>query len=120
MKILLDMNVPLKFLDLLTNKGIEALRWSDVGLPGAPDVEIVAYAKENEYIILTYDLDFSTILSITHDLKPSIIQIRTSVRDAQIAVDLIASALTMYESEMKKGSIMSINIKKARLRLLPL
>ena len=58
MKILIDMNIPQKYATLLTNRGIEALRWSDVGLPNATDTEIMSYARENDYIVLTCDLDF--------------------------------------------------------------
>ena len=74
MKILLDMSIPLKYVALLSDRGIMALRWSDVGAPNASDVEIMAYARENNYIVLTYDLDFSAILSTTHELKTRVAQ----------------------------------------------
>ena len=61
MRILLDMNIPKKYATLLSDKGIMVLRWSDVGAPNAPDVEIMAYARKNNYIVLTCDLDFSAI-----------------------------------------------------------
>lgn len=38
----------------------------------------MAYAKANEYIVLTHDLDFSTILAATHGEKPSVVQIRAN------------------------------------------
>lgn len=88
MKILLDMNIPAKYAALLSNKGIEFLRWSDVGSPNAKDSQIMAYARDNGYIVLTFDLDFGAILSGTHDSKPSIVQIRASIRSAEQAVDL--------------------------------
>ena len=65
-------------------------------------------------------IDFNTILSITHGSKPSIVQIRaTSFRVKQIA-DLLACALIQYENELNIGAIMSVDLKKARIRLLPL
>ena len=120
MKILLDMNIPLKYAALLADKDIMAVRWSDIGAPGASDAKIMAYARENNYIVLTYDLDFSAILSATHELKPSVAQIRASVLHAEKAVDLIASALIQHADEMEKGAILSIDLNKSRLRLLPL
>jgi len=120
MKILLDMNIPFKYAALLAKKGLEVMRWPDVGAPDAADLEIMAYARNNDFIVLTCDLDFSAILSITHELKPSVAQIRASVHHAEQAVDLIASALFRYADDLKKGAILSINLKKARLRLLPL
>ena len=120
MKILLDMNIPIKYEKLFEKIGLEYLRWSNVGNPDASDVEIMAYAKNNDYIVLTYDLDFSAILSMTHELKPSVAQIRASVFNAKQAVDLISSALLQNEIELIKGAVLSIDLKKARIRLLPL
>ena len=120
MKLLLDMNIPLKYSTLLEKKGVEYLRWSDVGSPNAPDEEIMAYARDNDLVVLTYDLDFSTILSTTQELKPSVVQIRISLMNADRAVDLIASAIRQNTVELGKGAILSIDLNRARLRLLPL
>jgi predicted nuclease of predicted toxin-antitoxin system len=120
MKLLLDMNIPLKYAGLLNEKGIETLRWSEVGAPNASDMEIMAYARANNLIVLTFDLDFSTMLSITHDSKPSIAQIRASILYAEKSADFIADSLLRNADELEKGAILSIDIKNARIRLLPL
>jgi len=120
MKLLIDMNVPFKYSKLLAKKEIESTRWSDVGLPNASDFEIMSYARDNDFIVLTYDLDFSTILATTCEQKPSIIQIRTSVINAEKAVDLIETTLLQNKKELENGAILSIDLHKARLRILPL
>ena len=120
MKILLDMNIPFKYAALLAKRDIECIRWSDVGASNAADTEIMEYARNNEYIIMTFDLDFSIILSVTHELKPSIVQIRASILHAEKAVDLISTALLRNTDDLKKGAILSIDLRKARIRLLPL
>jgi len=120
MKILLDMNIPFKYAALLTKRGIECLRWSDVGSPNATDLEIMEYARNNDFIVLTFDLDFSVILSVTHELKPSVAQIRASILHAENAVELISTALLQNADDLKKGAILSMDLKKARIRLLPL
>ena len=120
MKILIDMNIPLKYTELLSKKGIESLRWSNVGEPNATDDKIMEYARANNFIVLTFDLDFSTILSVTHDLKPSVVQIRASVIHAERVVDFIAAALLQNVHELERGAILTIDANKTRLRLLPL
>ena len=120
MKLILDMNIPFKYAHLLADKGFEVMRWSDIGSPTASDTEIMEYARENDFIVLTCDLDFSAILSSTHDVKPSVAQIRASVMYAERAIDLVAIALHKYAEDLKEGAILSIELKKARLRLLPL
>ena len=120
MKILLDMNIPLKYESLLADKGVEVIRWSDIGAFNADDIEIMAYARNNGYIVLTCDLDFGAILSATQDLKPSVVQIRASVLHSKKAADLIVTAIQNNSDDLEKGAILSINLKKARLRILPL
>ena len=120
MKILLDMNIPFKYSELLRNKGVDCFRWSDIGSPKAKDTEIMEYARNNDFIVLTFDLDFSAILSMTRELKPSIAQIRASVIYADKAVDLISIALLRHKDDLQKGAILSIDLNKARIRLLPL
>ena len=120
MKLLLDMNIPIKYMDLLTKRGIKTMKWSDIGAPNAGDMEIIAYAQENNFVILTCDLDFSTLLSITHDLKPSIVQIRASFQHPERIADLTVTTLNKYSEELTKGAIISIDLKKSRIRSLPL
>ena len=120
MKVLLDMNLPLRLAGLLTKKGIETVHWFYIGAPNAKDTEIMEYAHENNYTVLTCDLDFSAILSATHGLKPSVVQLRFQCLDTENTATLLVSALLQNESELEKGAILSIDIKKARVRLLPL
>ena len=120
MKILLDMNIPLKYATILAKKGFETLRWSDVGAPNASDEEIMEYASENKYIVLTFDLDFSAILSATHKSRPSVVQIRASLNKTERAVELLTIALSQNKNALNEGAILSIDLNKSRLRLLPL
>ena len=120
MKLLLDMNVPYRYSSLLLSKGFDSIKWSDIGSPDAEDIEIMSYARDNDLIVLTYDLDFSAILSTSHDSKPSVIQVRVSGKYINKAVDLIEAALIKYKTDLENGAIISIDINRARVRLLPL
>ena len=120
MKILLDMNLPPKLADLLMIKGIETAHWFNIGAPDAKDIEIMEYARNNNFIVMTCDLDFSAILSATRGLKPSVIQIRTQGFNAEQIVGIIYSVLQQNTKELEKGAILTMDTKKARVRLLPL
>ena len=63
-KVLIDMNLPPKLTDILSAKGIDSEHWYKIGAPDAKDAEIMTHAIENDYILLTCDLDFSTMLSV--------------------------------------------------------
>jgi predicted nuclease of predicted toxin-antitoxin system len=73
---LVDMNLSPRWVDVLTAAGIEVAHWSALGAYDAPDSEIMTYAKANDSVVLTHDLDFGAILAATHGKKPSVVQIR--------------------------------------------
>jgi predicted nuclease of predicted toxin-antitoxin system len=120
MKLLLDMNLSPALAELLLGKGIDAVHWYAIGKHDADDSEIMAYARNNGYIVLTCDLDFSAILSASHGSKPSVVQLRKNLIQAEQVVDLLTDVLLQNAEDLMKGAILSIDIKKARLRLLPL
>ena len=120
MKLLLDMNLPPKLAAILTEKGVLSVHWYMIGLPDAPDAEIMTYAKDDDFIVVTHDLDFSAILSVTHGQKPSVIQIRVQNINAEHISDLIKIAVLQNIDDIEQGAILSIDANKARLRLLPL
>ena len=57
MTLLLDMNISPKLLSTLAKLKVDAMHWHIVGDPTATDTEIVAYAKENNCIVVTYERD---------------------------------------------------------------
>jgi len=77
MKLLIDMNLSPLWVDTLTQHGWEAVHWSTVGDPHATDPTIMGWARERQYVVFTHDLDFGTLLALTHAQGPSVIQVRT-------------------------------------------
>ena len=80
----------------------------------------MAYAKENNYAVFTHDLDFSTILAITNSNKPSVVQIRTGDISPAISANLVIKALLTAAVEIEKGALITIDLNKTRMRILPL
>ena len=120
MRILIDMNLSPRWADVFLKHNIESLHWSSIGAADAPDTEIMAYAKANDYVVFTHDLDFSTILAITHNKKPSVIQIRTGDISPAVAAPLVINVLRVAEDEIERGALVTVDLKKYRLRILPL
>jgi predicted nuclease of predicted toxin-antitoxin system len=114
------MNLSPRWVDVFINHNIEAAHWSSVGSAYASDIEIMNYAKANNYIVFTHDLDFSAILAINHYQKPSVIQIRTGDISPAISGQLVINALFAATAEIEKGALITINLKKTRLHILPL
>jgi predicted nuclease of predicted toxin-antitoxin system len=120
MKILVDMNLAPQWAELLSQRGIEAIHWSAAGSPKAPDAEIMAYAQNRGYTVLTRDLDFSAILASTGGDCPSVIQIRAADARPKIIFESVFRAISGLIAELEKGSIVTIDMNKVRLHVLPL
>ena len=71
------MDLSPRWVGVFAEAGIKAVHWSTVGAATAPDPEIMAYAKAEDYVVFTHGLDFGAILAATHGDKPSVVQIRS-------------------------------------------
>jgi predicted nuclease of predicted toxin-antitoxin system len=120
MKILIDMNLPPRWLEIFARAGLEAVHWSQMGSPTASDRELMAWAEENGYIVFNHDLDFSALLAATQGEGPSVIQIRTQNILPEAIGDLVLNALKKFQSELEKGVILTIDPFRARVRILPI
>ena len=78
MKLLLDMNLSPRWVTVLADAGLEATHWSDVGRVSAPDIEIAAFAVSEGMIVMTNDLDFGALLSMSRERSPSVVQVRAA------------------------------------------
>ena len=119
MRILIDMNLSPAWAKFLSDASIAATHWSGVGAANATDREIMAYAAEHDYVVLTYDLDFGAILAATQGEKPSVVQIRSSDLKPEIIGAAVVSALRSMESELETGALISVEPQRTRLRVLP-
>ncbi len=72
------MNLSPDWVAAFATAGIESVHWSTIGDPRAEDTEIIEYARSNEYIVFTHDLDFGTLLAFTQAKGPSVIQVRAA------------------------------------------
>ena len=62
MRILIDMNLPPRWIDFFADHRLNAIHWSTVGPFSAPDSEILEWAREHIHVVFAHDLDFSVIL----------------------------------------------------------
>ncbi len=120
MRILLDMNLSPALVRRLRDLAHEAIHWSEVGDARADDREIMAWAAENGYAVLTHDLDFGALLAASSGEKPSVIQIRTRDLLSDAYFGAVKDALVRFEPELEKGSLVVVEPGRARVRILPL
>ena len=120
MKILLDMNLSPDWVPLLAGGGHEALHWRDLGAANAPDTEIMAWARDHEYVVFTHDLDFGALLHATGAVAPSVIQFREDdVRPESLGSQALL-ALVQAKVEIEGGALITIDLRRMRITSLPL
>ena len=104
----------------MARHGFEAIHWSTIGSPTAPDIEILAWANERRFVVITNDLDFSAILAASAGATPSVVQIRTQDLLSDEAVSIVARALEAHREDIERGALLSIDDGGTRVRMLPL
>lgn len=113
------MNLTPDWVGYLATQSIEAVHWSSLGDPRAPDTALLAWARERGYVILTHDLDFGVLLALAGMSGPSVLQVRTEdVMPASIGERVVA-VLREFAKEFELGALATLDTTNRRLRLLP-
>ena len=120
MKVVVDMNLSPLWVGFLTANGIEAVHWTDVGHPRAEDTAILSWARERDFVVFTHDLDFTTLIALSHAEGPSVIQMRTQDVLPEDIGAVVVATLRRVSDELSKGAIVSIDEGSARVRVLPI
>lgn len=120
MKLLIDMNLSPRWRAFMEGEGVSATHWSQVGKPTAADAEIMAYAASGDFVVLTHDLDFGAILAATGGRKPSVVQLRADNISPEAIGATTLRALRQCEAELVSGALLTIDVVRFRLNLLPL
>ncbi len=120
MKILIDMNLSPDWVAAFVAENIKSVHWSRVGDPRAEDTEIMEYARANDYIVFTHDLDFGTILALTQAENPSVVQVRAQNILPSHLANTVVSVLRENEALLKQGALIVVDEGRARVRILPL
>jgi predicted nuclease of predicted toxin-antitoxin system len=108
-KLLVDMNLSPSWIERLAGHGFEVVHWSSVGAATAPDVEILTWANEHQFVVITNDLDFSAILAAGGRDGPSVVQLRTQDLLSESAARIIVRALEAHREDVERGALLSID-----------
>jgi len=119
-RVLVDMNLSPRWVAALEAASFDAVHWTVQGPPNAPDAEIMRYAVENNFVVLTQDLDFGAILAASTAHKPSVVQIRAdNTNPDEIGPDVVR-ALRQAADALGRGALVTVEPGRRRMTLLPL
>lgn len=119
-RLVIDINLSPEWVAELTSHGWSAVHWSMVGDASAEDSVIMAWALANGYVIFTHDLDFGTMLALTHATGPSVLQVRGQNVLPEDIGPLVIAALRQHETALAASALVVVEVKSCRVRVLPL
>lgn len=83
----------------------------------------MAWALANQFVVLTHDLDFGTLLALTHNTGPSVIQIRAQDVLPESLSSVIIAVIRQCEAALHTGALVTVEDggpAGLRVRLLPI
>ena len=120
MRLILDMGLSPRVAEELGQAGHDAVHVRDRDGQTMPDTRIVEAARDEQRVIVTFDLDFSRIVALQRLAQPSIILFRLEGFRTSLLVDMLTELLQRYEAELQGGCLIVVDERGERLRTLPI
>lgn len=108
-----------KTVEHLRGMGHESARLSDLDMQGAEDEEVVDYARRQNAVILTMDLDFGGFLAQGIWDKPSVITFRLKNPEVARINRILEERLHSIEEYLERGALVTVEETRIRVRELP-
>lgn len=79
----------------------------------------MAWARDNDSIVFTRDLDFGTLLATTDVQGPSVIQVRAKDVMPRRLGNLLVEVIHQHKSTLESSVLITVTEDRVRLRTLP-
>lgn len=120
MKFLADVGVSPLTVEALRQAGYDAVHLVEVGLERLPDSAILAKARLEDRVVLTFDLDFGDLLASGVSLLPSVIIFRVKRTTPQFVTSRLFTVLESGREALQSGALVTVEDGRYRLRRLPI
>jgi predicted nuclease of predicted toxin-antitoxin system len=118
MRFLIDQGVSPMLASLIREAGHEAVHVRDVAMSEAKDTDIVAFAEQDDRIIITEDMDFGGLLVPSGKTRPSVILFRNRNARALVRARLLLQSVPVIEADLIAGAIVVLEDGSFRVRRL--
>jgi len=119
-KIVLDMNLSSRFADWLRKRGVDAIRWHELGETNESDGKILEWCRQNSACLISQDADFSKILFESGADRPSVIHLRDCNPVALETWERVLALLHGQARNLASGCLLVMTPRHIRLRKLPI
>ncbi len=117
---LADINISPSTVDKLKILGIRIDRVTKFLPATASDEEIIQLAKRKNAVVITQDLDFSSLIAHSREKKPSVISLRLKNAKPFKITHILKNIIPQIEEYLINGAIVSVEDAQIRVRKLPI
>ncbi len=118
MRFLADAGISPKTVDFLRHGGHDAVHVRELGLQRSDDRLIAERAREENRVLLTFDLDFGAILALGVVERLSVVIFRLSDQRADSVNQRLASVLAEQSAALQSGALVLVEDARYRVRSL--
>jgi len=119
-KILADQHISPRTLEFLKGLGHDAVRVSERLPRNAPDQAILALALAEGRVVLSQDLDFTSLIATSGNNAPSLIVLRLGSPNVEHVNEVLQAILPVVDEAVQTGAIVSVDDERFRVRRLPI
>ena len=120
MRFLADAGISPKTVEFLKQLGHEAAHVRTLGMQRAPDAQVIALARTDGSVALSFDLDFGDLLALGVTDKPSVILFRLADERAESVNRRLSTVLDEQATELESGALILVQDTRYRVRKLPI
>ena len=113
------MNISPQTVTSLRQQGWNIIRIPEVLPANASDPEILSFARQENRVIVTQDLDFSMLVALGGYNQPSLITLRLSDPDPSSATQRMLEILPQVQKQLQEGCAIAVEEETVRIRKLP-
>jgi predicted nuclease of predicted toxin-antitoxin system len=115
-KFKIDENLPLEFVDVLRPIGYIAMTVKEQDLHGKADSEVINKCSEENFILITSDLDFADIRLYPPENYSGLIVFRINHQDKWHLIQVFKNIVPILKQEKVKGRLWIVEENRIRVR----
>jgi predicted nuclease of predicted toxin-antitoxin system len=120
LRLLLDQGVPADAAIRFRQLGYESSHVSEFGMQRAEERSHPLFAIKHDWIVVTLDADFHSLVAVRSLSGPSVIRLRREGCRAEAIVSSLIGVLTSYRSELASGCLISVKEHRITCHRLPI
>ena len=118
MKLLLDQGLPRTAVRLLSEAGVETIHVGDIGYATADDADIIEFARQGGFVIVTLDADFHALLMVNRETSPSVIRLRLEGLKGKELAAIVETVLPSVSTALERGALVTVTRSTVRVHRL--